>query len=74
MYADLEAHPQVSRTPAPCLPFDLGSMDLLAHIRDAALPSGPIIDIENPTPITPIEDDVPLALETEIGSHANAHH
>ncbi|THG92793.1 hypothetical protein EW026_g8235 [Hermanssonia centrifuga] len=46
-------------------------MELLAHIRAAALPSGPIIDIENTTPITPIEDDVPLALETEIGSHAN---
>ncbi|PSS37021.1 hypothetical protein PHLCEN_2v1134 [Hermanssonia centrifuga] len=46
-------------------------MELLARIRAAALPSGPIIDIEDTSPVTAIEDDVPLALETEIGSHAD---
>ncbi|THG93665.1 hypothetical protein EW026_g7632 [Hermanssonia centrifuga] len=71
VYADLEAHLEVPRTPAPCLPFDLGTMELLMHICAAALPSGPVIDIEDTPPISPIEDDVPLALETEIGSHAN---
>ncbi|THG97630.1 hypothetical protein EW026_g4400 [Hermanssonia centrifuga] len=72
VYADLEAHPEVPRTPAPCLPFDLSTMELLAHIRAAALPSGPVIDIEDTPPVSPIEDDVPLALEAEIGSHADA--
>ncbi|PSS37027.1 hypothetical protein PHLCEN_2v1129, partial [Hermanssonia centrifuga] len=48
-----------------------GTMELLARIRAAALPSGPIIDIEDTPPVTPIEDNVPLALETEIGSYAN---
>ncbi len=57
MFADLEAHPEVPRMPAPCLPFDLGTMELLARIRAAALPSGSIIDIEDTPPITPIEDD-----------------
>ncbi|PSS05351.1 hypothetical protein PHLCEN_2v3938, partial [Hermanssonia centrifuga] len=71
VYADLKAHPEVPRTPAPCLPFNLGTMELLAHIRAAALPSGPIIDIEDTPPVSPIEDDVPLTLETEIGSHAD---
>ncbi|THG93884.1 hypothetical protein EW026_g7467 [Hermanssonia centrifuga] len=69
--ADLEAHPKVPRMPAPCLPFNLGTMELLAHICAAALPSSPIIDIEDTPPVSPIEDDVPLALETEIGSHTN---
>ncbi|PSR77502.1 hypothetical protein PHLCEN_2v7842 [Hermanssonia centrifuga] len=69
VYADLEAYPEIPRTPAPCLPFDLGTMELLARIRAAALPSGPIIDIEDTPPVSPIEDNVPLALET--GSHAN---
>ncbi|PSR72473.1 hypothetical protein PHLCEN_2v11652 [Hermanssonia centrifuga] len=71
VYADLEAHPEVPRTPAPCLLFDLGTMKLLARIRAAALPSGPVINIEDTPPISPIEDDVPLSLETEIGSHAD---
>ncbi|THG94279.1 hypothetical protein EW026_g7162 [Hermanssonia centrifuga] len=46
-------------------------MELLARIRAAALPSGSIIDIEDTPPVTPIEDDVPLALKTEIGSYAD---
>ncbi|THG93072.1 hypothetical protein EW026_g8059 [Hermanssonia centrifuga] len=71
VYADLKALSKVPRMPAPCLPFDLGTMELLAHIHAAALPSGPVIDIEDTPPISLIEDNVPLALETEIGSHAD---
>ncbi|THG92791.1 hypothetical protein EW026_g8237, partial [Hermanssonia centrifuga] len=56
VYADLEAYPEVPRTPAPCLPFDLGTMELLTRIRAAALPSSPIINIEDTPPVTPIED------------------
>ncbi|PSR75062.1 hypothetical protein PHLCEN_2v9341 [Hermanssonia centrifuga] len=46
-------------------------MELLICICVAALPSGPIIDIEDTPPAFLVEDNVPLALETEIGSHAN---
>ncbi|THG94543.1 hypothetical protein EW026_g6955 [Hermanssonia centrifuga] len=53
------------------LPFDLGTMELLARIRAADLPSSPIINIEDTPPVTPIEDVIPPTLETEIGSHAD---